>query len=440
LFVAAPALAAPRIVLLESHAGDAQPALDRPLATIAAAFSDEMLAGDDLRRALAAYSQRLRRSSSEDLQTLLRLVREGSAEYVATNFTAAASQLAAAIDGLAREPEALLESPRLRAARKEALVTLAQIHVKLRRTDEARAVLAEAVRSFPELAAFSASEFPPKVVELGRAILEQRAPGGTLVVETAPNSRAVAVNEQLVGGAPKTLRGLLPGRYRVFLPPAQPGQRGSLRTVEVSAGRTTVVHFDAELEEHLESDDFVGLRFASSDERRQLEATLACTVARALGADEVVVLTPDHSRLLGAIYDARSGHRIANSVLPLDAPPDAITRFAISLHARRALDAPQPPPPSLAARPAWRLSPREQIAVGTLIGAGLTSVAVGLGVHYGYGCDQWFSSSLALPTDLRCAGDSPPRAGFALALVGGALVGSGLVFTIASRIAHALRR
>src|SRR5262249_29293779 len=151
-------------------------------------------------------------ATSEELQALVKRASEGANAFAAANFAVAVAHLTQAVDGLTRESGALATQPALRTARKDALPTLAQALAKLKRTDEARVVLAEACRSYPELTSFPETVYPPRIVELGNQILRERATHpGALVIETVPPGRPVLLNEQPLGDAPRTARGLLPG-------------------------------------------------------------------------------------------------------------------------------------------------------------------------------------------------------------------------------------
>jgi hypothetical protein len=255
----------------------------------------------------------------------------------------------------------------------------------------------------------------------------------------------------------------LPGTYRLYIPIGN-GERGSLRYVQVRANHQTPVVVDSAVEEQLETESYVGLRFNSRAERERFEIPLACAIARAVGASEVVLLSQQRSpssdmEILGAVYNAQTGHRDWGVILPLTPPPDddAVARFALSLRTRREISGvrvapPSAPPeladvqlgqPKLSAPPQsgpWRLERHQKIMLGTLGGAGALLLGIGLGVHFAYGCDKWFGTDpmTPQPTDPRCAGDSAPRAGLALSVLGGGAILTGVTLVLVWRIADLL--
>jgi len=386
-----------KAIVVESHSASRPPAMARYVAETVAILGLTSGAGESLRVRLEASIARPRtRPALEDLQALERRVSEGANAYNEANFTVAVAALTQAADGLAQESFTLAAEPRLREARKIALITLAQAFVKTRRFDEARDTLGEVVRSYPEVV-FSEAVYPPKVVELSRAVLRAKAAApGRLVVETSPPGRKIVLNETSLGPSPKVQGGLLPGAYRLYIAGAT-GGRGTVRKVEIAAGQTVSLQIALDVDDHLETQEYVGLRFSGAAERLRAEVPLACALARAVGADEVYILARQTSpsaeaELLGAVYDAHSGHRKWGVILPLSPGPDdaALSRFALSLKTRRAVDGvrlaegpgplrfperveifrtfPEKPKPPLPAWPGW-----------VVAGLGLAGVALGVG-------------------------------------------------------------
>jgi|GEM_PF-6163108 len=337
-----------KAIVIESHGDQRPPAMTRYVTdtvTILAAGPHELLAGEPLRaRVEAAIARPQPKAALDDLQALERRVSDGANAYNEANFTVAVAALTQAAEGLGQESASLAQEPRLREARKTALLTLAQAFVKTKRFDDAKNVIGEVVRSYPELV-FSEAVYPPKVVELSRAVLRAKATTpGRLIIETSPPGRKVLLDETLLGQSPRIANNLLAGEYRVYVA-GPPGSRGTLRKVEIAAGQTVSLQIALDVDDHLETQEYVGLRFRGPAERQRGEVPLACAVARAVGADEVYILSRQRSpsaeaELLGAVYDARTGHRDWGVILPLSPSPDAaaLSRFALSLKTRRAVD------------------------------------------------------------------------------------------------------
>ena len=347
--------AGPRILILESHSDPRPAGMQRYVEAVSSAFDGQaVIAGDELRKGIqASFSTQTLTAGPEAISELVKLANLGSSDYYSgANLSVAAAQIAQAAEGLAHEPLALASDAKLRGVRKEALLTLAQALVKMRKTEEARTILGEVVRSFPEMKAFSEAAVLPKVAELGNAILKERTQRpGTLIIESIPSGRRVVVNDQFVGKTPLSLKGLLAGTYRVFLPSNRPSNHGFSRSTEVHSGKIASVTFEVEIEDRIELEEYVGFRFSTAEERQRFEAVMASNLGKALGADEVLLLSRQRSpsaesELLGAIYDTSEqpghqfGHRKWGVILPLTPSPDdaALARFALSLKTRRPVD------------------------------------------------------------------------------------------------------
>jgi hypothetical protein len=222
----------PKIVLVESYS-DARPiGMSHYMAEIVAGLGPGVLAGDELREKLEAlFSRPAGKATADDLQALVAKASDGANAYGAANFNIAVTQLAQVVDALAREPAALVQNAKLRETRKEALLTLAKALAKLHRESDARAAIAEAVRSYPDLE-FSEAVYPPNIVQLGKAVQKERSahPSTTLVIETTPPGKKVYLNEQPLGVTPQTVKGLAPGAYRVYFPAMGKSARGASPT------------------------------------------------------------------------------------------------------------------------------------------------------------------------------------------------------------------
>lgn len=464
LGVGGPALGAePKTILIESYA-DARPiGMSRYMNEIASALNlPGLLAGDELRARLeATFARPAGKATPEDLQALVKRASEGTSSYGDANFTVAITQLSQVVDGLARESAALVSDRKLSAVRKEALLTLAQAYVKQHRIEDAKATLRELLRSYPEVQDFPAATYPPKIVDLGKAVLKERAESSaTLLVDSVPSGRKVYVNEQLVGETPRTLTKLLPGSYRVYLPPGGASHRGSVRVVDLR-GRATTLTIETEIDDHLETEEYVGLRFGSAAERERFETPVACAIARKLGASEVIILTRQRSpaaetEILGAIYDAANAHRKWGAILPLaPSPPNdaALAKFALSLRTRRQVEGVRVAPAearsasgaprAVAAEPlqvrrsddrGFRLGRGTQIALGTSLGLAAALTAAGLASFFAFDCSGDAASG---PCGAGTGGRSATTSLMGLAL-GGYSVGLGLLVGVV--VDYALHR
>ncbi len=427
LLVGAPARAEKKAILLESYSDPRPVGMTRNVTQITKAFGPaRVLSGDELRKRLeVSFSRPVTRASADEIQALIKRATDGSAAYTSSSFTVAISELTQAADGLANQSAVLAIDPKLREVRRDALLTLAKALVKTNNTTAAQAVLREVIRSFPEIQAFSEVQYHPRLVAIGNQVLKEKMEqAGSLAVETRPSRRRFFLNEQPAGSTPKTSTGLLPGNYRIYIPSADP-RRGSLRLVEVKPRETTTVTVNSEVDDQLEAESYIGLRFATRAEKDRFEIPLACAVARAVGAEEVILLTQQRSpssetELLGAVYNAENGHREWGVILPLAPTPDdqALARFALSLRTRREVEgvkvAPEPPPPpkteeqSAASAPPTTTTTTATPATGALkpatqpfdpnrrytltwigvsVGIGVPMLAIGTGLWFYFSCN-----------------------------------------------------
>jgi len=468
LLVNAGARAEKKAVLMESYAGPRPPGMAHYADQIANSFGPARLVyGDELKKRLTtSFSRPVTRATAEELQALVQRATDGGAAFTSSSFTLAISELTRAVDGLANQSAALAAEPKLRDVRRNALFKLANAQVKVNNPSAAQATLGEAVRSFPEIQSFSEAQFPPRVVAIGNRVLADKAEqGGTLTVETQPSRRRFFLNEQLAGMTPRTITGLLPGTYRLYVASNDP-TRGAVRLVEVKPRTTTTVVIDSEVDDHLETENYVGLRFATHPEKQRLETPIACAIAREVGADEVILLTLQQSpssetELLGAVYKTESGHREWGVILPLAPAPDdsALARFALSLRTRREVEGvkvapePSPPPAPKAAavpspvlsngprlsEPRLRLGRGVAIALGTSLGLATATTAAWLGSYYGYGCSGPTGSEGTDPMS-PCAPGSTGRyvdaSFFTLMLAGWSVGTASLIMTLVEYIEH----
>jgi hypothetical protein len=346
MFAASPALAdaKPRTVLIESYVGgrprDAGPVVEQVREGLAA----QVLSGDRLRAWIESeYARPISVASPQAMERLVNRGAEGSAAFEAADFIPATAALSQVSEGLAKESAALSLDPKLREARKNALITLALAYAKMRRFDAAKETLAELVRSFSDIRSFPESAYPPKIAELGNQLLKEKAErGGALSVATIPSGRKLFLNEEPMGASPKLLSGLLPGKYRLYMPSAHSDQSGSVRIVTIDAGRRRSLLLATEVDDHLELSEYVGFKFAGDDEKQRFEIPLASAMGQALGVNEVVLITQGYSpsaepELLGAVYEVGDGHRAWGVILPLTPAPNdkAVASFVLSLRTRR---------------------------------------------------------------------------------------------------------
>lgn len=412
-----------KAVLLESYADDRPAVMQRAVGQVASA--PDVLAGDDLRTRLqASFARPVVRGTAEDIAVLTKRAADGTAAFTSSNFAVAVTELTQAVDGLANQPAALSADPKLRDVRRDALLTLVKAQVKMNNIAGAQSTLRELFRSYPEIQGLSETQYPPRVVALGTAVMKEKADlAGSLTIETRPSRRRIFVNEQ-PAVSPKTFSNLYPGPYRVYIPsipsPTDP-KRGGLRIIDVIPRQMTNVVIESEIDDQLETESFIGFRFSSRSDKERLEIPFACAVANVVNAQEVILLTQQRSpsgdpELLGAVYNATTGRREWGVILPLSPSPtdQALSRFALSLRTRheiagvRVAPLSELPPATVAAVDRMAPSPtsptkmdlahgerwsfREKLGVGLALGLGAALVATGIGLHPVFDCSGPFGA------------------------------------------------
>jgi len=407
-----------KAVLLESYADNRPAVMERAIGQLASA--SDVLSGDELRTILqSSFARPVVRGTAEDIAVLMKRAADGTAAFTSSNFAVAVTELTQAVEGLANQPAALSADPKLRDIRRDALLTLVKAQVKMNNVSGAQSTLRELFRSYPEIQGLSETQYPPRVVALGTAVMKEKADlAGSVDIETRPSRRRLFVNEQ-PATSPKTFTNLYPGPYRVFVPSPTDPKRGALRMVDVIPRQRTTVVIDSEIDDQLETESFIGFRFSSRSDKERLEIPFACAVASVVKAPEVILLTQQRSpsgdpELLGAVYNATTGRREWGVILPLSPSPtdQALARFALSIRTRREIagvrvapvsESPRPamapanalaaPSDALSARAATAPAPtagrwslRAKLGVGLALSLGAALVATSIGLHPAFDC------------------------------------------------------
>lgn len=168
--------------------------------------------------------------------------------------------------------------------------TLFLAHAYLRLQDNAKAVslVSEVVRSYPDRE-LSLVQHGPQLVDLYKRVrLDMRDQKlGSLAVVTEPAGCMVFVNERYVGLSPTQVSKLYPGKYRVYA--QRPGELGRTHEVDIT-GENTQLNIDFGLDRALRTRPTVTLLYPTRNDMARYEKQHAITVARRLGATEVVVL------------------------------------------------------------------------------------------------------------------------------------------------------
>lgn len=276
-------------VLLEVHEGDTAAAARAHVEALVAAMGDDApLASAALRRAIDARFSRSAGPSRLELEPGV-LVARGRREFIEGNYARAIALLEQLRQHLLGAVGLLASDQGLRDALHQALLTLAHAYLRNKQPDAATERVSEVIRSYADRD-LSLVRHSPELVRFFRGVRASmdRNKRGSLSVQTRPAGCMVFLNERFIGVSPVRAQNLYPGDYRVYVQRGQ--RRGRVHTAAVS-GEAESLTIDAELDSHLQTDDFVGLRFASGGADAQQRLDYAGRVGRALHAPLVILVS-----------------------------------------------------------------------------------------------------------------------------------------------------
>lgn len=225
-------------------------------------------------------------------------------------------------------PATLARHQNLRDERFEGLLYLALSDKREGKQNEAVRTMAELVRSFPDKDVSNA-KYGPEARSLYQSVkgdLAQQGAGALQV--TVDDARTVVfVNERFVGGGTQKVTGLAPGHYRVYV---QQGQlSGRLHEVDVEAGvvATITVSWATDSSLHTAGGKPY-LAFDSEKSREENERTEALRLARAVGANSVILLgvheMDGRRSVVGAYLSVESARPVRKGSVAIDpvTPPE----------------------------------------------------------------------------------------------------------------------
>jgi len=315
---------------------------------------------------------------------------EGDNDAALEKLNAAQNMSRDAIEELNREPE---------RARRVFDTCLYKVRAVLATESESRArsVARECRRLVPR-AEPTRYMHPPAVTKLLSEIDSLQAKqSGELRVDSTPSGCPARLNGVLLGETPVSIGDVFPGEYRVQVE-CRPGERGRVHFVTVGAGRASR-SVDVRFDGVVQSRPSLRLRYARSRDMAEHRVSDARSVARAVSASNLVLVSGEGDAMMLERIDARA----SQSVSPLarvriaageKGPSDeSLDRAAAALVAGECTDlsSEKPKPlecgrvakaaPVVAAnvddRP-WQRRPRGQFIAGmTLIGVGIAGLATG---------------------------------------------------------------
>lgn len=249
----------------------------------------------------------------------VRSIEVGYKKFRAGEFNAAMADLDRGLKALRTAPGAVAGKSDRRDAVMRGLLGVALSQRRLGHQTEATAAMAELIRSFPDRE-ISYKDYGPEPREFFQKVKGElaREGNGAIAVDVDDDRAVVYVNERFIGVGDQTASDLSPGRYRVLV--QQGEQLGRVHEVEVEAGRTATVNVSWPLDSTLGAG--AALVFPDEAARADNEARHAVRVARALGAQSVVVLGIRDNRgrrsVVGAVYSADSTRPIRSGAVAVE--------------------------------------------------------------------------------------------------------------------------
>lgn len=260
-------------------------------------------------------------------------VEKGHKAWISGNFSESIQTLQPLVQKAHENPGAFAQNQQhLRDKLFKALVGIAVSQLKMGDPGGAKATFGELLRSFPDQQV-SRSVYGPDVAASYEATKKELGAleRGTLIVTLTGDTGPIYLNEKFENVGRVSRADLYPGEYRIFAAPAKGLTR--MHRVTIAPGETSTLTidtgFDLALQAHPE---WVGLQFASAQERTDYEALYATKLAKALGKDSVIVVGIDQAdgrpSLVGAIVDMVNQKDLRRASLALEPAPASMVGLA----------------------------------------------------------------------------------------------------------------
>jgi hypothetical protein len=310
----------PPVAILESHVGARPDDFDRTVEHVVRGFDGRPTwSGDELARVITAtFGRAAGRDASADVERLRAQFDTAYDAYINGRLAAAQAPLEQVVHTLLSTSALGVRHQPARETLYRALVVLSHVHARLGHTADARAAMAEVLRTFPDRPVLAAT-FGGEIAELYRDEKRELAQRPRLALRVDTDSDAVVfINERFIGVGPVSVADLLPGTYRVL---TQIKQRlGRVHEVTLVDAQVEI-HIDASFDCALESDSYAGLRTPTLA-RDPDELRAAAQVAGRVGAEMAVILASrpyrGHPALIGTLVEAHSGRLLRAAAVALD--------------------------------------------------------------------------------------------------------------------------
>lgn len=441
-------------IVLESFTGTRPDDATRLLAPIHAELEERSYGGGA--RIGRLYERRVSRSatSADGLTPDFDAgIERGHKAWIAGRFDEAISVLVPLVASARAHPTSISQSQAQRDKLLKAYIALALSHQRKGDLAEARAVLTEMIRTYPDTQV-PRSIYGPDAYQFYDEV--RRATGGavrgTLSVKV-PDNAVVFINERFDRVGAVTHADLIPGVYRVFSQLSK-GQVSRVHNVDVRADEETVLTIDPQYERVIQTTPvWTGLLFATADDREKHEVAYAARFAKEIAATSVIVIGIDKLRgrsvVVGSLIDMSGTREIRRASLALEPAPSeerlrTLARFLASGDSAEGLDVELGAPgdkhdmaPVRGNARAWML----WVGIGAIVVGGATGgvLAIKFRGDASDAADELdrtcaVSCTPAQATTLEHKQNTANRNALVSAVVGGAVVATGITFIILSRL------
>lgn len=439
-------------IVIEAHTGARSPDASRLLAPLYEELVGRGFVGGEVlaRRYEAAVSRPAISRTGLPVDFADR-VDHGHKAWIIGKFDEAVETLGRAIAAARANPGVFAHNQVLHDRLLKGLISLALSQHRKGEAAAARATIGEILRSFPD-AALSRAQYGADAYALFEEVRRAAADNGRgrLIVRPSLESAVVFLNERFEKVGTTTKGDLIPGEYRVYV---QIGKRPSrAHHVAIRANQETTLAIDGAYDAVVHtSGGWTGLLFADASDRARHEARYAATLARELGAREVVVIGIDQVQgrpaLVGALVDRATGRWLRRASLALDPDPSServrtLARFltgeapaeGLAVQVRQGQ-------PVLGGADGGPRPRRRWMRWSGIAALGLGAVGLGTGLTYALDarardrdlqeiCAVSCTSAQALT--LEDARDQATRRAIIFASVGGAVLATGVVLVLLS--------
>jgi hypothetical protein len=320
-----PAIAAAQPVVLESYTGkrpESATALLAPLHDELAARG--YLSGDSLGRRYEARESRPAASVEGLPPDFESGVERGHKAWVSGRFDEAISTLVGLVSAAHANPTAIAQNQSLRDKLLKGLIALALSQQRKGDLAAVKATFSEILRSYPDTQ-IPRGIYGPEAYQLFEDVRRSLGQGGRgrLTVKVTDPSAVVFLNERFENVGSISKSDMLPGAYRVFIQVAKQASR--THTADVKPDEEAVLAIDPIYDVTLRTRPWTGFVFADAKSRDRDEPRYAARFASEVGASAVVVVGIDQIRgrpaLYGSIIDRQTARELRRASIVLEPTP-----------------------------------------------------------------------------------------------------------------------